>query len=299
MRILISGSHGFIGSAVFESLQKQGHELLRLIRPTQIARSDEIFWEPVSQFINQSKLKNIDAVIHLAGENIFGRWNEKKKQAIYDSRVIGADFLCKTIAKLKPKPAVLLCASAIGYYGNRGDEDVTESDSPGSSFLSQVCQDTETTTEFAAKAGIRTVNLRFGMVLGTEGGALAKMLPAFKMGMGGPLGDGQQWVSWISIADAVGAIEFALSHKKLSGPANVVSPQPIRNKEFAQTIGKILHRPEPVPVPKTMLHLMFGDFAEEALLSSTKALPEKLTQAGYKFQHPDLQAALNSILNKE
>ena len=298
MRILISGSHGFIGSAVFESLQKQGHELLRLIRPTQIARSDEIFWEPVSQFINQSKLKNIDAVIHLAGENIFGRWNEKKKQAIYDSRVIGADFLCKTIAKLEPKPAVLLCASAIGYYGNRGDEEMTESASPSSSFLSQVCQDMETATESAAKAGVRVVNLRFGMVLGTEGGALAKMLPAFKMGMGGPLGDGQQWVSWISIADAIGAIDFALSHKKLSGPVNIVAPQPIRNKEFAQTIGKILHRPEPVPVPKTMLHLMFGDFAEEALLSSTKALPEKLTKAGFNFQHADLSVALNSIVHK-
>ncbi len=296
MRILISGSHGFIGSAVFESLQKGGHELLRLIRPTQIARSDEIFWEPVSQFINQNKLKNIDAVIHLAGENIFGRWNEKKKQAIYDSRVIGTDFLCKTLAGLNPKPKVLLCASAIGFYGNRGDAEMTESDSPGSSFLSQVCQDMETTTEFAAKAGIRVVNLRFGMVLGKEGGALAKMLPAFKMGMGGPLGDGQQWVSWISIADCLGVIDFAMANKKLSGPTNVTSPSPLRNKEFTQTIGKILHRPERVPVPKTMLHLMFGDFAEEALLSSTKALPEKLTLSGYKFQHPDLQSALNSIL---
>ena len=296
MKILISGSHGFIGSAVFKHFQEEGHELLRLIRPTQIAHSDELFWEPISQFINQKKLKNIDAVVHLAGENIFGRWNEKKKQAIYNSRVIGTDFLCKTLAEMDPKPSVLLCASAIGYYGNRGDEEMTESDSPGDSFLSQVCQDMETATEPAAQAGIRTVNLRFGMVLGKEGGALAKMLPAFKMGMGGPLGDGQQWVSWISLADIIGIIDFTLNNKKLSGPVNVVTPEPIRNRDFVHTIGKALHRPEPVPVPKKMLHLMFGDFADEALLSSTKALPEKLTQAGYKFQHPNLQTAMDSIL---
>ena len=299
MKILISGSHGFIGSAVFEHLKKQGHELLRLIRPTQIAHSDEIFWEPVNQFINQKKLKSIDAVIHLAGENIFGRWNEKKKQAIYNSRVIGTDFLCKTLVEMNPKPSVLLCASAIGYYGNRGDEEMPESGSPGDSFLSQVCQDMEATTESAVNTGIRTVNLRFGMVLGKEGGALAKMLPAFKMGMGGPLGDGQQWVSWISIADIIGVIDFALNNNKLSGAVNVVTPQPLRNKELTQTIGKALHRPEPVPVPKKMLHFMFGDFADEALLSSTKALPEKLTQAGYTFQHPDLKTALDGIFHSE
>jgi uncharacterized protein (TIGR01777 family) len=296
MKILISGSHGFIGSAVFSHFQKAGHTLLRLIRPTQIAHSNEIFWEPAGHYINQNKLDDIEAVIHLAGENIFGRWNEKKKQAIYDSRVIGTDFLCRTLAELEPKPTVLLCASAIGYYGDRGDEEVTETASPGSSFLSQVCRDLETATEIAAKASIRVVNLRFGMVLGKGGGALAKMLPAFKMGMGGPLGDGRQWVSWVSIGDVIDVIEFALTHKKLSGAVNVVAPQPLRNKEFAQTIGKALHRPEPVPVPKSMLHLMFGDFAEEALLSSTKALPEKLTQAGYTFQHPNLQTALDSIL---
>ncbi len=299
MKILISGSHGFIGSAVFEHFRKQGHQLLRLIRPTQIAHSDEIFWEPVSQFINQNKLTDIDAVIHLAGENIFGRWKEKKKQDIYDSRVIGTDFLCKTLAGLEPKPTVLVCASAIGYYGNRGDEEMTEADSIGQSFLSQVCGDLETATETASAAGIRVVNLRFGMVLGKEGGTLAKMLPAFKMGMGGPLGDGQQWVSWISIDDAVRVIDFALSKKKLSGPVNVVSPQPLRNREFVQTIGKVLHRPELVPLPKSMLSLMFGDFAEEALLSSTKALPEKLTQAGFDFHHPDLSGALNHILYNE
>jgi uncharacterized protein (TIGR01777 family) len=173
---------------------------------------------------------------------------------------------------------------------------MTESAAPGESFLSQVCRDLETATDEAAKAGIRVVILRFGMVLGKGGGALAKMLPAFKMGMGGPLGDGQQWVSWVSMADVTGVIEFALTNKKLTGAVNVVAPQPVRNKEFAQAIGKALHRPEPVPVPKSMLHLMFGDFAEEALLSSTKAGPEKLTQAGYQFKHPDLQIALEIIL---
>lgn len=299
MKILISGSHGFIGSAVFSHFQQAGHTLLRLIRPTQIAHSNEIFWQPAGQYINQNKLGDIEAVIHLAGENIFGRWNEKKKQAIYDSRVIGTDFLCKTLAGLETKPKVLLCASAIGFYGDRGDEEVTETASPGDSFLSQVSRDLEAATDAAAKAGIRVITMRFGMVLGKGGGALAKMLPAFKMGMGGPLGDGQQWVSWVSMADVVGVIDFALRTKKLAGAVNVVAPQPVRNKDFAHAIGKALHRPEPVPVPKSMLHLMFGDFAEEALLSSTRALPEKLTQAGYTFQHPNLQTALKSILHKE
>lgn len=299
MKIVISGSHGFIGSAVLEHFQQQGHTLLRLIRPTQIAHSNEIFWEPMGQYIHQNKLTGVDAVIHLAGENIFGRWNEKKKQAIYNSRVIGTDFLCKTLAQLDSKPSVFLCASAVGYYGDQGNEEMTESAPPGSSFLSQVCRDTEAATETAAQAGIRVVNMRFGMVLGSGGGALAKMLPAFKMGMGGPLGDGQQWVSWVSMEDVIGVMDFALNHKKLSGAVNVTSPQPVRNKEFAHTIGKVLHRPEPVPVPKSMLHLMFGDFADEALLNSTKAMPEKLTQTGYEFRYAGLQAALENIFHKE
>ena len=296
MKILISGSHGFIGSALHTRLEMAGHTLLRLIRPTQIAHSDEIYWNRANDYINHPRLEGIEAVIHLAGENIFGRWTEAKKREIYLSRVRATEFLCENLIKLNPKPKVFLCVSAIGYYGSRGDEELTESSSTGHTFLSEVCRDTETATDIAAKSDVRVVNLRFGMVLGKEGGAMAKMLPAYKMGAGGPLGHGTQWVSWISITDAVSAIIFALKHQTLSGPVNVVSPEPVRNKQFAQTLGKALHRPEVLPIPKKMLHAMFGDFADETLLASTKVVPEKLTQAGFEFQHPNLQTAFESML---
>ncbi len=296
MKILISGSHGFIGSMLHTRLEMTGHTLLRLIRPTQIAHSDEIYWNRADDYINHPRLEGTEAVIHLAGENIFGRWTEAKKREIYLSRVRATEFLCENLIKLNPKPKVFLCASAIGYYGSRGDEELTESSPSGQTFLSEVCRDTETATEIAAQSGVRVVNLRFGMVLGKEGGAMAKMLPAYKMGAGGPLGDGTQWVSWISITDAVSAIIFALTRDALSGPINVVSPEPIRNKQFAQTLGKVLHRPELLPIPKKMLHTMFGDFADETLLASTKVTPAKLTQAGFEFQHLNLKTALESIL---
>jgi uncharacterized protein (TIGR01777 family) len=296
MKILVSGSHGFIGSAVHRALSEKGHDVLRLIRLTQIARSDEVFWNPVEHFIEHVKLADVDAVIHLAGENIFGRWNEKKKQAIYDSRVKSTAFLAQTLANMAQKPKTLICASAIGYYGNRNEHECIESAEAGTGFLSDVCKDWEQATAPAAKAGIRVVNLRFGVVLGKEGGSLAKILPAFKMGMGGPLGDGQQWISWVSIDDTIQAVEFALRCETLSGPVNVVSPHPVRNKEFAHAIGHALHRPEVVPVPKRMLKFMFGDFAEETLLASTKVLPHKLQLEEFQFIYPDLHTALGSIL---
>ena len=299
MKILISGSHGFIGSAVHAHLRLQGHSLLRLIRPTQVAHSDEVFWNPIEKFIERGKMTGVDAVIHLAGENLFGRWNDKKKQAIYDSRVLHTAFLAQTLAEMDPKPKTLICASAIGYYGDRGEHDCIESAAAGEGFLPDICKDWEEATVPASNAGVRVVNLRFGVVLGKEGGSLAKMLPAFKMGMGGPLGDGQQWASWISILDAVRAVEFALSHPALKGPVNVVSPHPVRNKEFAHALGHALHRPEVVPIPKRMLHFMFGEMADETVLASTKVLPHKLQMEEFQFEHPDLHTALASILHKE
>ena len=296
MKILISGSHGFIGSAVHRHLEQRGCQLLRLIRQTQIAHSDEVFWNLPDSFIDHSKLTNLDAVIHLAGENLFGRWNEKKKQAIHDSRVKSTAFLAKTLAAMEQKPKVLICASAIGYYGDRGEDECIEMAEAGDGFLGTVCRQWEQATMPASEAGIRVVNLRFGVVLGKEGGSLAKMLPAFKMGMGGPLGDGQQWVSWVSIDDAVRAVAFALEHESLAGSVNVVSPQPVRNKEFAQAIGHALLRPEVVPVPKRILKFMFGEMAEETLLASTKVLPHKLQTEDFQFQHPDLNTALEAIL---
>ena len=299
MKILISGSHGFIGSAVHKSLEQGGDQLLRLIRQTQIAHSDEVFWNLPDNFIDHSKLKNLDAVIHLAGENLFGRWNEKKKQAIHDSRIKSAAFLAQTLAAKEHKPKVLICASAIGYYGDRGELECTETTEAGEGFLTTVCRQWEQATAPASEAGIRVVNLRFGVVLGKEGGSLAKMLPAFKMGMGGPLGDGQQWVSWVSIDDAVRAVEFSLNHENLSGPVNVVSPQPVRNKEFAQAIGHALHRPEVVPVPKRMLKFMLGEMADETVLASTKVLPHKLQTEDFQFAYSDLHTALEVILGKD
>lgn len=299
MKILISGSHGFIGTAVFDHLQKQGHELLRLIRPTQVARSDEVFWEPANEFIHQNKLAGVQAVIHLAGENLFGRWNDKKKNAIRDSRIKGTAFLCKTLAAMENKPQVLICASAIGYYGDRGEHECTETTEPGEGFLAEVCEEWEAATNPASDAGIRVVNLRIGVVLGKDGGAMAKMLTPFKMGMGGPLGDGQQWISWISIDDVVKVIDYALNHDTLSGPVNAVAPLPVRNKEFAHALGHALHRPELVPIPKRMLHFMFGEMAEKTLLASTRVLPKKLEMEEFQFAHPDIHTALDHILGKE
>ncbi|MHC4552536.1 MAG: TIGR01777 family oxidoreductase [Planctomycetota bacterium] len=299
MKILISGSHGFIGSMLHPRLKQDGHTLLRLIRPKKIAHSDEVFWDYTDDYIDHTHLNNIDAVIHLAGENIFGRWTDAKRKAIHDSRVLATEFLCENLVTLPTKPKVLLCASAIGYYGSRGDEELDETSSPGEEFLAKVCRGWEAAAQSVSDEGIRVVNLRFGMVLGKDGGALAKMLPAFKLGTGGPLGDGTQWLSWISLEDAVGAIEFALNHESLQGPINIVAPEAIRNKDFARTLGKVLHRPEVVPVPKKMLHIMFGDFADETLLASTKLTPAKLTRAGYEFQHPTLQTALEHILAKK
>lgn len=296
MNILISGSHGFIGAAVHRHLAQNGHTLLRLIRPKTIAHSDEVFWDYTDHYINHTHLDNIDAVIHLAGENIFGRWNEAKQQAIYDSRVGATEFLCKELITLSAKPKILLCASAIGYYGHRGDEELTETSPPGEGFLPRVCRDWEAAAQSAASGGLRVVNLRFGMVVGKDGGALAPMLGAFKMGVGGPLGSGTQWLSWVSIEDVVRVIEFALTHETLSGPVNVVSPQPVRNNDFARTLGKVLHRPARMPIPKKMLHLLFGPFADDVLLASTKVLPNKLTHAGYPFQHPSLQTAFKAVL---
>ena len=296
MKILISGSHGFIGTVLCDYLKSREHTLLRLIRPTQIAKSDQVFWNPHEGYIEHAKLEGVEAVIHLAGENLFGRWNAKKKEAIYNSRIMGTAFLAERLAAMKEKPKVLICASAIGYYGDRGEHECLESADAGEGFLAEVCKDWESAAEPAAEAGIRMVNMRFGVVLGKTGGALAKMLTPFKMGMGGPLGDGKQWISWVSMVDTIRAIEYALTRKALTGPVNIVAPHPVRNKEFAHTLAHVLHRPEVVPIPKRMLHFMFGEMANETLLASTKVLPHKLQMEEFQFEHPDLPVALQDLL---
>jgi len=281
MKIMVSGSHGLVGSALLESLKKQGHEVVRLGRD---------FTKPLD-------FEGVDAVVHLAGENIAkGRWNNAKKQRIESSRVDGTSQLANQIALSKNKPRVIISASAIGFYGDRGNEELSEESEAGSGFLPEVCVKWENAAQPATDAGVRTVFLRTGIVLSREGGALKKMLPPFKMGGGGILGDGKQHMSWISLDDMVGIIEFLIHKGACSGAFNLVSPNPVTNHDFTKVLGNVLHRPTILPLPAFAARLMFGEMADALLLSSAKVLPKKLLEAGYQFKHPDLKPALEEIL---
>lgn len=281
MKILISGSSGLVGAALRERLETDGHETAALPRS---------FEEPIN-------FTGVDAVVHLAGEPIAeGRWTSAKKKRIEESRVNGTHQLAEQLAASESKPAVFISASAIGFYGDGGDERLAESSSAGSGFLSDVCQKWEAAAQPAAAAGIRTVCIRTGIVLSKNGGALKQMLPPFKMGGGGILGSGKQYMSWISLADEVGAICFALENTTLKGPVNLVSPHPMTNLEFTKTLGKVLKRPTVLPLPAFAARIIFGEMAEELLLGSTRVLPKKLVDAGYKFCHADLQSALEDVL---
>ena len=297
MKILVSGAGGFIGSATVAHLEARGQSVVRLVRPEAQANPQAVVWEPTTGRLDPLPA-DVDAAVHLAGENVFGRWNDRKKTAIYDSRVKGTRLLAERLADMRPRPKVFVCASAIGFYGNCGETILTEASPAGDGFLSRVCRDWEAAAEPARDAGIRVVNLRLGMALGRHGGALAKMLPAYKMGMGGVIGDGKQWISWIALADVVRAIAFALETEALTGPVNIVSPDPATNRTFTKALGHALHRPELAPVPATLLRFLFGDFADETLLASTRAVPQKLIEAGFQFEHPDLQTALEAILQE-
>jgi uncharacterized protein len=292
MKILISGSHGLVGTALIKALQADGHDISRLVRhyPSSPA---EIEWSPDRYSIALSLIEGFDAVVHLAGESIAeGRWTEEKKKRIRESRVKGTRLLGDALANLSQRPGVLVSASAIGYYGNRGDETVTEASAPGNDFLSEVCVEWEKATDLAKEKGIRTVNARFGIILDKDGGALKKMLPPFKMGLGGRIGDGKQWMSWIALDDVVGAIKFALTNDALQGPVNFVAPNPVRNAEFTKTLGRVLSRPTLFPIPAFGVRLAFGEVADALLLSSQRVEPKSLTEANYQFQYSQLDEAL-------
>ena len=295
MKVVISGSHGLVGSDLGQALKAAGHDLFTLVR--RAPRSQfEIQWSP-DQRLNTSLLDGMDAIVHLAGESIAtGRWTETKKQRIHDSRVRATNLLSEALASLKAPPKVLVCASAIGYYGDRGDELLTETSAPGNDFLAGVCVDWEKATAAAAEKGIRVVNARLGVVLSKDGGALKKMLPAFRMGVGGRVGSGKQWLSWIALGDVVGALKLALVNDSLSGPINVVAPNPVTNAEFTTTLGKVLSRPTLLPVPAFGARLAFGEMADALLLSSQRVEPRRLKEAGFDFQHSKLEQALQSIL---
>lgn len=285
MKILVSGSTGLIGSALIPFLKEKGHDVLKLVRVKADLHSDEIGWDPQRGVINPPLLEGIDAVIHLAGENIMGRWTDAKKKRIFTSRVEGTKLLCKAF---KTPPSVFICASAIGFYGNRGDEILTEESSKGLGFLSDVCSEWE---KAAQVLKTRVVNARFGMVLSKRGGALKQMLPVFKWWMGGVMGSGNQWMSWVAIEDVLRAIDFILI-SQLTGPVNIVSPNPVTNLEFTKTLGNVLHRPTFMGMPTWAVKLVFGEMGEELLLSSQRVLPQKLENAGYRFTYPQLKEAL-------
>lgn len=297
MNIAITGSSGLIGFALLPFLRKNSHNVSKILRSYKENDKINISWLPESDSWSTAYKNGLDGVVHLAGENIAaGKWTVEKKDGIRKSRVYGTKSLCESICNLSEKPKVLICASAIGFYGDRGDEVLNEESTKGTGFLSDVCQDWEDATKIASQSGIRVVNLRFGMVLSSNGGALAKMLLPFKLGVGGKIGSGKQYMSWIAIDDVVGAINHALVTDSLAGAVNTVSPNVVTNKTFTKILGSVLGRPTLLPMPAFGARLAFGEMANELLLSSSRVEPDKLLKAGYKFKYPDLKTALNHLL---
>lgn len=298
MKILVSGSHGLVGSALVSSLASKGHEPFSLVRHAPDSET-QVEWYPERGSLALSRLEGMDAVVHLAGESIAsGRWSEEKKRRIRESRVKGTTVLSDALANLKHPPRTLISASAIGYYGNRGDELLTEESTPGNDFLASLCVEWERATDSAKEQGIRVVNARFGVILSADGGALKKMLTPFRMGVGGRVGSGKQWMSWIALADVIAGLEFVLTNDSLNRPVNFVAPNPVTNAEFTKTLGKVLSRPTIFPIPAFGVRLAFGEMADALLLSSQRVEPRQLAKSGYRFQFNDLDAALRHVLHK-
>jgi hypothetical protein len=294
----ITGSTGLVGTSLSAALEARGDQVRRLVRREARDPQREIRWDPGAGQIDAAALDGIEAVVHLAGEGIADhRWTDEFKRKILESRQLGTQTLCDALAGLQNKPRVLVSASAIGYYGDRGEESVDESSPPGQGFLADVCQAWEAATQPARDAGIRVVNLRIGVVLSRDGGALAKMLTPFKLGAGGVIGSGRQVMSWIALDDLVSAILFALSNSSLAGPVNAVSPQPVTNREFTKTLGRELGRPTIFPMPAFAARLAFGEMADEMLLGGVRVEPRALAAAGFEFQYPQLEPALRHVLS--
>ncbi len=295
-RTLISGSTGLIGRALARRLEADGHEVVRLVRPQTTGGVSGVAWDPARGVLDPSEVEGFDAVVHLAGENIADRrWSEEQKRRIRDSRVVGTTLLSTTLASLDSPPSVLVCASAGGYYGDRGDEILKDSAAPGSDFIAQATKEWEEACEPAVEAGIRVVNLRISVVLTTSGGMLKRVLPIFKMGLGGKLGSGSQYFSWITLQDAIESIVWTMDRDDFSGGINITSPNPVTNAEFTRALGKVLGRPTIFFVPRFALRIVQGDLAD-VVLSSLRMEPELLAESGFEFSHPEIEAALRSAL---
>jgi uncharacterized protein (TIGR01777 family) len=298
MRVAITGSTGLVGFEVATVLSAEGHEVVRLVRRVPNPGETAVRWDPAKGEVDAAGLEGLDAVVHLAGENVgSGRWTAARKAAIRDSRVNGTRFLCDTLARLSRPPKTLVCASAVGYYGDRGEETLTEDSSGGSGFLPEVCREWEEASAAADRKGIRVVRLRIGVVLSGKGGALSKMLPLFRAGLGGVIGGGRHYMSWIALDDLVRIILHTLEHGELSGPVNAVSPHAVTNREFTEVLGKTLSRPTLLPVPAFALRLAVGrEMADSLLLSGARVIPRRLEETGYRFRFPELSGALRHLL---
>lgn len=294
MRIGVTGASGFLGQRLVPALRAAGHDVVRIGRGTEA----DIRWDPSANLLDAAGCAGIDAFVHLAGANVGERWTPTQRRAIRDSRVHGTALIARTAAALTPRPRVLVCASAVGIYGNAGDAVLDESSPPGSDFLADVGREWEAAADPARQAGVRTVHMRFGVVLSRRGGALARMLPVFLMGGGGRLASGRQWMSWISMEDVVGAVRFALERESLVGAVNAVAPSPVTNAEFTETLARVVHRPALFPVPAFALNLMFGEMAQGTLLASQRVIPRQLLAAGYAFRHATLEPALRAAVNE-
>ncbi len=296
MKIAITGSSGFVGTALVAFLEGGGHTVVRLVRRSPAPGSNEIFWDPSAGAVDEASLEGLDAAVNLAGDNLArGRWTRRKKARIVSSRMGSTRLLARVLSRMKSPPKVWVSASAIGAYGDRGDDPLTEKSDRGQGFLAGLCRDWEEAAQPAREAGIRVVAIRTGIVMG-PGGALKQMLLPFKLGLGGRIGSGRQYFSWIGLEDAVRAIDYLIHTGALQGPVNLVAPNPVTNGVFTRTLGRVLGRPTVIPLPAAVARLVFGEMADEMLLASTRVLPTALVDSGFAFRYPELEGALREAL---